>query len=138
MAKLREVVGALLTDLTRARVTSDGLTRHLSGLYRPGGPLAGLPIPRADLLEVELDLRFAVADLHPCERSPTGERDEPSPEAEGGPGLAVVDVVVGCEALGELPEASISSLKIRSTLRNHCWSEVVVSEGHGEEAPKDP
>lgn len=63
MATLDEVLGALLTSVTRARLSSDLLTLSLQGSYSDEPVLRRLPAPRAVVHEVDLTLRFVVNDL---------------------------------------------------------------------------
>jgi hypothetical protein len=61
MAELYQVVGAILRDITQARVTSDLYSRAISLQYEQDSLLRRFPVPRADITEVEIDLKFAIS-----------------------------------------------------------------------------
>ena len=62
MPKLSEVVYSVLADLTFAQDKTNKLTRLLSAEYQRDKVLQYLPVPNADIEEVELTLRFAVTN----------------------------------------------------------------------------
>lgn len=61
MAKLSEVLGGLLRDVTQARVSADMLARDTWREYQRDPLLAQFPSPRLTLRDVNVTLRFAVA-----------------------------------------------------------------------------
>jgi hypothetical protein len=75
MADLQQVVGALLRDLAKARFSADLYSRSISRYYENDYLLRRFPVPRADLEEVELDLKFSIAEV------PASEVNRESQEA---------------------------------------------------------
>ncbi len=63
MAELYQVVGAILRDIAQARVASDLYTRSISLNYEQDSLLRRFPVPRADITDVEIDLKFAVSGV---------------------------------------------------------------------------
>ncbi|MDC0710179.1 hypothetical protein POL68_17005 [Stigmatella sp. ncwal1] len=59
MISLAHLVGAILKDLSQARMGSDAYSRDISRYYEQDPLLRGFSVPRADLESVELDLKFA-------------------------------------------------------------------------------
>ncbi|MCB9649349.1 MAG: hypothetical protein H6730_22510 [Deltaproteobacteria bacterium] len=62
MANFRDIVTALLRDLTRAQDASNRFSAKLAERYRDGEVLRFFPVPNAVATEVELELRFALAE----------------------------------------------------------------------------
>jgi hypothetical protein len=63
MAELHHLVGAILRDLAQGRVTSDLYSREVSRYYEQDSLLRLFPIPRTEIKEVEIDLKFALAEI---------------------------------------------------------------------------
>ena len=63
MADLQQVVGAILRDLAKARFSADLYSRSISRYYENDYLLRRFPVPRADVEEVELDLKFSIAEV---------------------------------------------------------------------------
>jgi hypothetical protein len=63
MADLQQIVGAILRDLAKARFSSDLYSRSISRYYENDYLLRRFPVPRADVEEVELDLKFSIAGV---------------------------------------------------------------------------
>lgn len=63
MADLQQVVGAILRDLAKARFNADLYSRSISRYYENDYLLRRFPVPRADVEEVELDLKFSIAEV---------------------------------------------------------------------------
>lgn len=61
-AKLHHVVGAIMRDLARSRVAADVFSRNISRFYEQDSLLRVFPVPRTEISEVTIDLRFAIAD----------------------------------------------------------------------------
>lgn len=61
MAKLSDVLGALLRDIAESRVQSDLFSRGAAAEYLKDPILRSFPVPRAEVRSAELDFRFAVA-----------------------------------------------------------------------------
>lgn len=65
MAQLHQVIGAILRDIAQARVTSDLYTRDVSQYYEQDSLLRIFPVPRSEISEVAIDLRFAISKIEP-------------------------------------------------------------------------
>ncbi len=63
MADLQQVLGAVLRDLAKARFSADLYSRSISRYYEADPLLRKFPVPRADIEEVELDLKFSITDV---------------------------------------------------------------------------
>ena len=63
MAKLSELLGAVLKDILQAGATADALTVDLMQQYRQHPLLSQLPVPRVRLGDISVTLRFAL-DAH--------------------------------------------------------------------------
>ena len=75
MADLQQLVGAILRDLAKARFSADLYSRSISRYYENDYLLRRFPVPRADVEEVEIDLRFSIASV------PESEANNESQEA---------------------------------------------------------
>lgn len=75
MADLQQIVGAILRDLAKARFSADLYSRSISRYYENDYLLRRFPVPRADVEEVELDLKFSIASV------PDSEANHESQEA---------------------------------------------------------
>lgn len=65
MADLAQVVGGLLRDLAKARFGSDLYARDVARYYEQDGLLRRFPVPRPEVTEVEIDLKFQVGSVDP-------------------------------------------------------------------------
>jgi hypothetical protein len=63
MAGIHDIVGALLRDITNARVTSDMYSRNISRYYEQDALLRRFPVPRMEVDTLEMDLKFAINDV---------------------------------------------------------------------------
>lgn len=63
MADLQQVVGAILRDLAKARFGSDLYSRSIARYYENDYLLRKFPVPRADVEEVEIDLKFSIGGI---------------------------------------------------------------------------
>ena len=63
MAELHEIIGGVLRDLAQSRIASDIHSREASLAYQKDPILRKFPVPRVDIKEAEVDLRFAVANI---------------------------------------------------------------------------
>lgn len=70
MARLDDVVGAILRDLTLAQDVASKHTRMLAVEYANDPLLRHFPVPRTELSDVELELRFAPKQLKRVAGSP--------------------------------------------------------------------
>ncbi len=60
MAELNEVLGAILKDVAESRVKSDVFSREVSMEYLQDPILANFPVPRVEIKQASIQLRFAV------------------------------------------------------------------------------
>ncbi|NET76247.1 beta/gamma crystallin-related protein [Okeania sp. SIO1F9] len=60
MAKLKHIIGEILSDISQARVISDNYSRDLRPLYKEDPFLKLLSVPRTDIKEATIDLKFAI------------------------------------------------------------------------------
>ncbi|MEQ9814197.1 MAG: hypothetical protein RLO50_15565 [Azospirillaceae bacterium] len=63
MADLQQIVGAILRDLAKARFSADLYSRSISRYYEGDALLRKFPVPRGEIEEVELDLKFTIAEV---------------------------------------------------------------------------
>ena len=63
MADLQQIVGAILRDLAKARFSSDIYSRSIARYYENDLLLRRFSVPRADIEEVEVDLKFSIAEV---------------------------------------------------------------------------
>jgi hypothetical protein len=60
MAKLSEILGGILKDISQSRIVADTLTKEYSEIYQKDPLLSHLPVPRVTIKDVTLKLKFAV------------------------------------------------------------------------------
>lgn len=60
MSNLSKVVGAILRDITAARSQADLQAREISRLYAADDILRYFPVPRAEVQDIRIELKFAV------------------------------------------------------------------------------
>ncbi|HEV8251578.1 MAG TPA: hypothetical protein VGQ15_16525 [Gaiellaceae bacterium] len=70
MAELNDVLGAILRDLAQARVTADLFSQTVSAEYQPTGVLSGFSVPRVEVTQASIDLKFAVNSVERREADP--------------------------------------------------------------------
>ncbi len=70
MAELNAIVGTILRELAQARYMSDTYSRHLSKIYERDSMLRMFPVPRAEINEIDLSLKFAIANIEEVEQKP--------------------------------------------------------------------
>ena len=63
LSQLHHIVGAILRDIVQARVTSDIYSRDISKYYEKDSLLRLFPIPRSEIREVNIDLKFAIKNV---------------------------------------------------------------------------
>jgi hypothetical protein len=63
MAQLHHLIGAILRDIAQGRVTSDLYSREISRYYEQDSLLRLFPIPRTEIREVEINLRFGISEI---------------------------------------------------------------------------
>jgi hypothetical protein len=60
MAKLKQVIGAILSDLSKGQAISDAYSRDLKTSYREDPVLKLISVPRTEIKNVTIDLKFAI------------------------------------------------------------------------------
>ena len=60
MAKLKQVIGAILSDITKGQAISDAYSRDLKTSYREDPVLKLLSLPRTEIKDVTINLKFAI------------------------------------------------------------------------------
>lgn len=70
MAEVRSLLGAILRDIAEARVTSDLFSRDVGLEYVEDEILRDFPVPRVDMKEAAVRVRFAVESLEVREPDP--------------------------------------------------------------------
>jgi hypothetical protein len=63
MPDLSHIIGAILRDIAQARFAADVHSRDISRYYEQDALLRRFPIPRADIGEVEIALKFAIGTV---------------------------------------------------------------------------
>ncbi|MEQ9062779.1 MAG: hypothetical protein RIE58_01285 [Vicingaceae bacterium] len=64
MAQLHHVIGSILRDIAQGRVTADVYSREVSKYYEQDSLLRLFPVPRTEIKEVEIDLKFAISAIN--------------------------------------------------------------------------
>ena len=139
MAELKEVLGAILVDIAKARVASDICTRDVSLEYAKDPILSEFPVPRVEIKEASIELKFAINEVKKLEDNGgnnggnNGHDDDNNDNEErndNGDGLenlrikSIVDVAVTKEELVYIPERVTSQIKIVTEIRNYELNEV--------------
>jgi hypothetical protein len=60
MVKLRQVIGSILSEVTKGQTISDAYSRELKTSYREDSFLKLLSVPRVEINEVVIELKFVV------------------------------------------------------------------------------
>jgi len=74
MPDLNQIVGAILRDITEARTAADFATREVSSYYGNDEIMKYFPVPRVDIHDVTIDLRFAVGSVANDENRQTDKK----------------------------------------------------------------
>lgn len=98
MPQLADVLIGLLRDVTQARATADLVSAELVERYRKDPVLCHFPVPRAEIKEVAIDLRFSFAS------GDAGHKGE---------------VVVDAQGLQELRDTVISTVRLTTAISNY-------------------
>lgn len=65
MADLQQIVSAILRDLAKARFSADIFSRSVSRYYEQDFLLRRFPVPRTEIEEVEVELKFSIRQVLP-------------------------------------------------------------------------
>ncbi len=98
MAKLNEVVGGILQDITSAKVIADRHSATIYKEYEKDSILKFFPIPKLEINSIDLELKFIVNKV-------------------GGSGTET-DVSIEFEKIKSVSEICISSAKINLSISN--------------------
>lgn len=105
MARLEDVVGAVISQIGRARGQADAASLEVAAAYRDHPLLAAFPVPRLQLEEVTIDLRMAFATPGAEPRAAVGERMMMA-RVEGAPETPSVDLPRALSAIvADLPDS---------------------------------
>ena len=63
MAQLHEVVGSILREVAKSRFSSDLYSRTISRYYERDSLLRRFPVPRTEIDEIELELKFLIDEM---------------------------------------------------------------------------
>jgi hypothetical protein len=99
MPQLSAVLAGILRDVTTARVKADTTSAELVEYYRKDPVLQCFPVPRVEIKELTIHLRFAFAP---------GEKTEDGSE-----------IIVDAKSLQELRDQVISTLDITTGICNY-------------------
>lgn len=72
MAELKDVLGSVLRDVVHARVTSDMFSRDISLDYVKDPILSAFPVPRLEIKEASIQVRFAISAVEQKETDRAG------------------------------------------------------------------
>lgn len=72
MPELKDVLGSVLRDVAHSRVTGDLFSRDVSLDYAKDAVLAAFPVPRVEIKEASIQLRFAVNGVQQTEPDRSG------------------------------------------------------------------
>jgi hypothetical protein len=67
VAELNTVLGAILRDVAQSRVVADLFSRNVSVEYQQDPILKDFPVPRVEIVQATLDLKFAVTEVADAE-----------------------------------------------------------------------
>jgi hypothetical protein len=63
MPELHQILGSLFSDIAQSVFTSDLYSRDISRYYEQDGLLRHFPVPRTEISELDLDLKFAISEI---------------------------------------------------------------------------
>ena len=63
MPELHQILGSLFSDIAKSVFTSDLYSRDISRYYEQDGLLRHFPVPRTEISELELNLKFAISEI---------------------------------------------------------------------------
>jgi hypothetical protein len=102
MAKLSEIVSILLCDIVLSRSNADKYSAHLSLEYEKDEILRHFPVPRIEISELTVNLKFAVIKV---------DKD-----------IRNAEIIIEADKLREIKEESISSINLVTNIRNYAWT----------------
>lgn len=108
MAELNDVLGAIVRDVAQARVIGDLFSRNVSLDYQQDELLRNFPVPRVEIKQASIDLRFAVNDV---------ERKEVDPEAIARARVPAYAAALAREAFSEFIETDPRGEELAEVIR---------------------
>jgi hypothetical protein len=63
MPELHQILGSLFADIAQSVFTSDLYSRDISRYYEQDSLLRHFPVPRTEISELEVDLKFAISEI---------------------------------------------------------------------------
>ena len=101
MAQLTQVFNAILNDILKARAESDLESARIGEAYSKDKILRFFPIPRIEIKDLTIELKMAVKSFD----------------------KEYAEVIVEADKLKELPEASITTVRVTTTIKNYMWNQ---------------
>jgi len=69
MAEFQDIVGAILKEIAQARIASDLYAREVSQEYQKDQLLRLFPVPRTEIKDIAIDMRFAITEVDTQQRT---------------------------------------------------------------------
>ena len=63
MPRLHQILGSLFSDIAQSVFASDLYSREISRYYEQDGLLRHFPVPRTEISELEVNLKFAISEI---------------------------------------------------------------------------
>ncbi len=103
MATLKDIIAAIISDIASARAEADHQSAILAEQYGKDPVLQFFPVPRVDIKDLSVELKFAVdkADI---------EKKSLSIVTEG-------------KTLSQMPQQAVSVLTIDTEIKNYLWTQ---------------
>jgi hypothetical protein len=127
MPNLGDVIGAILRDQALAQHMANQTTARLAEQYRDHKALRAFPVPNPVVQEVEIELKFAIAEpgLLPLAQPPAAAGPRLAKVSKGEPAARgagpQVDVIVQADQLAGLPESAIQTMRLRLAFSGFRW-----------------
>ncbi len=97
MPTLNQVIGTILQDIGKAKQSADVTSKEIGEQYKKDGILKHFPIPRVEIKNLTIDLKFAVTNVKNNE----------------------IEIAVTNSELEKMPEANISSLQLNTEINKY-------------------
>lgn len=107
---LKEIVASALTDIAFARAEADQQSAQLSEKYRNDPILQYFPVPRVEINELVIDLKFAI------EKTDSNRK--------------TLSVITESKTLSELPPQTVSTVRIATQMKNYLWTQTDFEKGN--------
>jgi hypothetical protein len=132
MAELDQVLGAILQNITQARFASDVYSRDVSRYYEQDALLRRFPVPRAEIDEIDVDLRFVITGANAGAVGANHEASTAQAFSRASFGLAarVFDVLIAAFAAETELVAALRRTSPRISLQQDILVELERNQGH--------